>query len=207
MGFETNKAKVSGIMVKDFEISHEVKGERFYKTIIASERLSGVKDNVPVVISERLLLNEYKAGDKVYVDGSFRSHNWSDGTKKRKEMFLFAEIIDHFNGDDVNNVELVGYICKPVEYRETPLGKRIADMLLAVNRRYKNSDYISCIVWGNNARYVETLPVGTQLTAQGRIQSREYKKCYSDGSEEIKTVIEVSIADIQIVREEDMVNG
>ena len=207
MELETNKARVSGIMVKDFEFSHEVKGEKFYKTIVASERLSGVKDFVPVTASERLLQNKYKTGDKVYVGGSFRSYNRCDGEVNKKEMFLFAAIIDYFNGDDVNNVEFIGYICKPVGYRETPFGKHIADVLLAVNRKYKNSDYISCIAWGNNARYAQTLPVGTELSAQGRIQSREYKKRYPDGSEEIKTAIEVSIHGIQIVCEEDTQNG
>ena len=46
-----------------------------------------------------------------------------------------------------NQIFLDGYVCKPPVYRKTPLGREIADILIAVNRPYGKSDYIPCIAW------------------------------------------------------------
>lgn len=75
-----------------------------------------------------------------------------------------------------NQIFLDGYICKPPIYRKTPLGREIADLLLAVNRPYGKSDYIPCICWGRNARYANSFAVGERCSVWGRIQSREYMK-------------------------------
>ena len=56
-----------------------------------------------------------------------------------------------------NRIILQGYLCKEPIYRETPLGREITDLLLAVNRPYGKSDYIPCICWGRNARYASKL--------------------------------------------------
>ena len=72
---------------------------------------------------------------------------------------------------------LDGYICKLPVYRKTPLGREIADLLLAVNRPYGKSDYIPCICWGRNARFASAFRGGRACAADlGRIQSREYMK-------------------------------
>ena len=77
---------------------------------------------------------------------------------------------------DNNQIYLDGYICKPPVYRKTPLGKEVADLLIAVNRPYGKSDYIPCICWGRNARFVSSFEVGNHIQIWGRIQSREYTK-------------------------------
>ena len=48
--------------------------------------------------------------------------------------------------------------------------------MIAVNRSYGKSDYIPCICWNRNARYVSRLNIGSQIHIVGRIQSREYNK-------------------------------
>lgn len=48
----------------------------------------------------------------------------------------------------MNEIFLQGFLCKAPVYRKTPLGREIADVLLAVNREYGRTDYIPCIVWG-----------------------------------------------------------
>ncbi len=54
-----------------------------------------------------------------------------------------------------NQIYLDGFIiCKEPIYRKTPLGREIADLLVAVNRPYGKSDYIPCICWGRNARSI-----------------------------------------------------
>ena len=75
-----------------------------------------------------------------------------------------------------NEVVLIGFVCKKPIYRQTPFGREIADLLLAVNRAYNKSDYIPCIAWGRNARFVKNMNVGDKVYASGRIQSREYEK-------------------------------
>ena len=79
-------------------------------------------------------------------------------------------------------------------YRTTPFKREICDVLLAVNRAYNKSDYIPCIAWGRNARYVNTLSVGDHIVLSGRIQSREYVKMLPDGTQETRTAYEVSVS-------------
>ena len=101
-----------------------------------------------------------------------------------------------------NKIFLDGYICKQPIYRETPLGREIADVLLAVNRPYGKSDYIPCIAWGRNAIYASGLEVGTRLQIEGRIQSREYQKRISETESETRTAYEVSISRLEVVEDE-----
>ena len=101
-----------------------------------------------------------------------------------------------------NEVTLVGYICKPPIYRQTPFGREIADVLLAVNRAYNKSDYIPTIAWGRNARFCQNLPTGTGVKIVGRVQSRNYEKKHEDGTIEPRVAYEVSIASLQVVNED-----
>ena len=93
-----------------------------------------------------------------------------------------------------NSIVLSGYICKPPVYRTTPFNREIADLLVAVNRAYNKSDYIPCIAWGRNARFVKNLQVGDKIALSGRIQSREYQKRLSEVEVKTMTAYEVSIS-------------
>jgi single-stranded DNA-binding protein len=100
-----------------------------------------------------------------------------------------------------NQIFLDGFICKPPIYRKTPLGREIADVLLAVNRPYGKSDYIPCICWGRNARYAESFEVGGHVQIWGRIQSREYQKKVSETEVEKRVAYEVSVSKLEYVAE------
>ena len=76
-------------------------------------------------------------------------------------------------------------------------GGEICDLMLAVNRQYNKSDYIPAIAWGRNAVYAATLAVGEKIFAEGRLQSREYRKYSDDGIAEIRTAYEVSIGRLE----------
>jgi single-stranded DNA-binding protein len=65
---------------------------------------------------------------------------------------------------------------------------------VAVNRAYNKSDYIPCIAWGRNARFVKNLNVGDRVAISGRIQSREYQKRYSETDVKTMTAYEVSVS-------------
>ena len=208
MNLENNKVMISGKVAGEVAYSHEANGIMFYSMQILTRRSSGAYDIIPVIVSEKILdkdkdyINQY-----VLVTGMLRSRN-ADGIGKKKVMlYLYASEIEITNeladGQGVNLITLDGYICKDTIYRETPLGKEITDMLLAVNRSYGKSDYIPCICWGSNARLADSLEVGSHVSVSGRIQSREYQKKLENGEFETRTTYEVSVNKIKVVESEE----
>lgn len=210
---EFNKAFVSGRIEAEFEYSHEVMWEKFYRTRVRVKRLSGTEDLVPIMVSDFLIEQEMMKksleGKWVEVAGQFRSHNkeGKDG-RKHLELFLFVTAINIYENEDeleeVTNSNLIfldGYLCKPPVLRETPLGRQITDLFIAVNRAYGKSDYIPCIAWGRVAQWVSECEVGNRVQLYGKIQSREYFKRYSKDSEagEFKSAYEISVMRIQRV--------
>lgn len=203
---ENNKVTLSGELVSNFEFSHEVYGEGFYTVMLASERLSGEKDIIPITVSERLV--DVKAeweGQFVEVSGQFRSYNKHEGERNHLILSVFAREFEEVefeheepgSGNDENRVSLDGYICRAPIYRKTPLGREITDILLAVNRPYGKSDYVPMICWGRNARFASKLEVGARLQIDGRIQSREYQKRISDDEYETRIAYEVSVSKME----------
>jgi single-stranded DNA-binding protein len=197
-----NLVKLAGTIASDFEFSHDMFGEKFFNVLVDVERTSGYVDRIVVKVSERLVdLTEDWTGEKVIINGQFRSYNKHDGEKNHLMLFVFATAWEFAEKlCDESDIWLDGFICKKPIYRTTPLGREITDVLLAVNRPYGKSDYIPCIVWGRNAKFVDTLPVGTHVKVAGRIQSRTYVKLI-DGIEEAKTAYEVSIAKLEVVND------
>lgn len=202
---ENNRVTLSGEIVSNFEFSHEVFGEGFYTVMLASERTSGDEDTIPIMVSERMVdVKVDWAGRFVKVSGQFRSYNKHEDRKNRLQLSVFVrefEEIKEVYTNDENYISLDGFICKPPIYRKTPLGREIVDILLAVNRTYGKSDYIPCITRGRNARFAESLEVGTRLQIEGRIQSREYRKKISDDEYETRTAYEVSVSKLEVAEE------
>lgn len=196
-----NRVFLTGKVTKEATFSHEVFGEGFYEIMLEVPRLSMQTDILPVTISERLLsCHDASVGATISVVGQFRSYNKLEQERSRLMLTVFARDISEVDDEpNPNVIELEGYICKPPLYRTTPFKREICDILLAVNRAYNKSDYIPCIAWGRNARYVNGLSVGDRIAVQGRIQSREYQKMSEDGSQMTKTAYEVSISRVTSV--------
>ena len=199
---ENNKVGVIGVIVSDFTFSHEVFGEGFYMVDVAVNRLSEQTDIIPLMISERLLdvHQDYK-GQTIEAVGQFRSYNRHEGTRNRLVLSIFVreiQMIEEFTDyTKTNQIYLDGYICKEPVYRKTPLGREIADLLVAVNRPYGKSDYIPCIAWGRNARYASAFTVGGHVLVWGRIQSREYIKKIGESETEKRIAYEVSVSKLE----------
>ena len=193
---KNNKVYVMGEIVSDATFSHEVYGEGFYEFFVKVMRLSGQADILPVTLSERLIQGGALCkGKTICAVGQFRSYNKIEGGKSRLMLTVFVrELLDDEQGKNPNSVLLSGYICKPPVYRTTPFNREIADVLLAVNRAYNKSDYIPCIAWGRNARFVKNLSVGDKIAVSGRIQSREYQKKLSETELKTMTAYEVSVS-------------
>ena len=204
--FENNKVEFVGEISKEAEFNNEVYGEKFYKIFVKSQRISGYEDEIPVMISERMCnINELQTGRRIAVYGQFRSFNQHKENKSRVLLSIFAremEFLDDIQSDwQENSILLDGFICKKPVYRKTPFGREIADLLVAVNRSYGKSDYIPCIVWGRNARYMSGFEAGSNVQLHGRIQSRTYKKKISETEIEQRTAYEVSVSEIEVVEE------
>lgn len=194
---ENNKVTVIGTVTQKFTYDHMTFSEAFYRTELAVERQSGKVDMIPLMVSERLVdVTEDWSGEVLKVTGSFRSYNQNDGERRRLILFVFVQEVEFVekneNFTSNNNVYLEGYLCKAPNYRTTPLGREVCDLLVAVNRPYGKTDYIPCIVWGRNAAFAGSLEVGTLVKVWGRLQSREYTKMQGETCE-TRTAYELSV--------------
>ena len=204
---ENNQVEIMGRIASEFVFSHQVFGEGFYLVDVLVKRLSDSEDCIPVMISERLVdITQDYIGEYIHVMGQFRSYNRHEEKKNRLVLSVFAREISFVEEEDetmkTNQIYLDGYICKPPVYRKTPLGREIADLLLAVNRPYGKSDYIPCICWGRNARFASGFEVGGHVQVWGRIQSREYVKKLSETETEKRVAYEVSVSKIDFMENE-----
>ena len=206
---ENNRVCIIGEIVSEFTYSHEVFGEGFYIANVSVNRLSDMVDVIPLMISERLIdvTKDYR-GMKIEVAGQFRSYNRHEGTKNKLVLSIFVRELRFLEDDEMpeeqsksNQIFLDGYVCKPPIYRKTPLGREIADILVAVNRPYGKSDYIPCIAWGRNARFAARFEVGVHVQIWGRIQSREYMKKLDEEHVEKRVAFEVSVSKLELLEE------
>ena len=216
---ENNYLTLVGRVTGEKKFSHEIYGERFFIFNLSIARLSGNADIIPITVSERLITDEMlQEGKKILVKGQFRSYNSYENERNKLILTVFAkdviEVEENEEDSDIvkkesitNEVVLIGFICKKPIYRQTPFGREIADILLAVNRAYNKSDYIPCIAWGRNASFSQNLELGTKVKVVGRVQSREYEKKYEDGTSEVKVAYEVSIGSLEIVEENEEENN
>ena len=203
---ENNQVVIMGEIVSSFVFSHEIFGEGFYMVDVRVPRLSDSSDIIPLMVSERLIdVEEDYCGQNIMVQGQFRSYNRHEERRNRLVLSVFAREIEFVaetpESAQTNQIFLDGYICKEPIYRKTPLGREIADLLIAVNRPYGKSDYIPCICWGRNARFASSFTVGTRCEIWGRIQSREYIKKLSEEDAEKRVAYEVSVSKLEL-REE-----
>ena len=197
-----NQAVVAGEIISEFVFSHEIFGEGFYMVDLLVSRLSDATDVIPLMVSDRLIdVNESHIGEHIEAKGQFRSYNKHEETKNRLVLSLFVRELNILAEDEElqhpNQIYLDGYICKAPIYRMTPLGREIADVLLAVNRAYGKSDYIPCICWGRNARFAGKLEVGEHVAVWGRIQSREYQKKLENDEVINRIAYEVSVSKME----------
>jgi len=204
--FDNNQVTIAGEIMGGFTFSHDVFGEGFYVMDISVGRLSESNDIIPIMVSERLVdVKRDYTGMHAVINGQFRSYNRHEESRNRLVLSVFAreiEILEE-SADEVrpNYIFLDGFVCKPPIYRKTPLGREIADVLLAVNRPYGKSDYIPCICWGRNARFAEGFQVGEHIQIWGRIQSREYQKKINENEFEKRVAYEVSVSKLECVEE------
>lgn len=196
-----NSVFLRGVAERSVQDGHQAYGENFYTLSLRVSRLSGTCDTVSVIVSERLFPSRYiDEGDLLEITGEFRSKNMDVDGRRRLILYVFAQDVQICvqAQPHENKIELAGFLCKPPLRRTTPLGREIADLMLAVNRRYGRSDYIPCLVWGRDAVFAQSLRQSDALYVCGRIQSRNYIKRMPDGEREM-TAWEVSCSQLELV--------
>ena len=203
---ENNQVTIMGRVDSEFSFSHEVFGEGFYFVDVLVRRLSDSDDRIPLMVSDRLIdVTQDFRGEYIAVQGQFRSYNRHEEQKNRLVLSVFVRELEFMDeepeGAKTNSILLDGYICKEPVYRKTPLGREIADLLIAVNRPYGKSDYIPCICWGRNARFASGFDVGEHVQVLGRIQSREYVKKLSETETQKRVAYEVSVSKLECLNE------
>lgn len=206
-----NTVLLIGELEGDLEYSYEAYGEKFYVGRVKSNRLNNsTVDFVPITVSERLIdVTKCIEKTRVKIKGQYRSFNKIDNEAGTRHLVLSVfckdiEILEAEPEDDIweaddDKISLRGFLCKAPTFRTTPHGREVSDIMLAVPRSYGKSDYIPCITWGRNARFAADLKPGTEISVNGRIQSRQYKKRLNDTDFEIRDVYEISISSLIVV--------
>lgn len=198
MEHSANQIMLRGTLAELPRFSHENHEKRFYQFPLEVERLSGAVDVLPVLVPEEVLCAmDLSGGTMLEVQGQIRTYNSRSGGR-RLVISVYAEVLTACEGEAVNEVLLTGTICKEPVHRQTPLGREICDVMLAVNRPYHRADYIPCIFWGRMAAQLGRATVGSVVQLTGRLQSREYRKVLED-TIELRTAYEVSAMSAEIL--------
>ncbi|MBQ0000996.1 MAG: single-stranded DNA-binding protein [Clostridiales bacterium] len=175
----------------------------YYSTVVEVKRGNDHVDKIPVLFSDRTIdVAACYIGKIVEIRGQFHSYNQRTGSEHHLRLYVQARTM-FFPVERKtlprNQILLDGYICRPPQYRKTPLNKEITDLLLAVNRFHAEADYIPCICWQKEARLAYSLEVGSHILIRGRIQSREYTKKLENEATETRTAYEVSVMNLKSI--------
>lgn len=207
---ENNNIEIMGEILKKPEFSHETHNEKFYSTVISVKRLSGDTDELELIISEKTInIEDVEVGKKYNIKGEIRSYNYYIKEEERRKLIITIfvkemSIVENIENEEEckNELVIIGHICKKPIYRKTPFGREISDILLAVNRNYKKSDYLPVIAWGRNARFASNLKVGENVKLVGRFQSRDYVKEFEDGTKQDERAFEISALELELLEED-----
>ncbi len=196
-----NQITIRGELQSLPEFSHSNHGIPFYKFYLKVSRLSGAVDSLPIVVSQSVLDTvDLSGGDMLTITGQIRSHNVRTDGIRHLMIFVFATDIIAQEGEPINDVIVEGVICRKPNYRTTPLGREICDVMLAVPRAFRRADYLPCILWGRTAQEISACDVRDAIRICGRFQSRSYTKITEDGLTE-RTAYEISALTADILDE------
>ena len=194
-----NQITLRGSLLALPHLSHENHGRKFYRFTLEVPRLSGTVDLLPVIAEENLLNQmDLSGGSMLTVQGQIRSHNLRTDGIRHLLIFVFASSIICEDGEPINDCIIEGPLCREPNYRRTPLGREICDVMLAVPRAFRRADYLPCILWGRTAQQVSACHTRDRIRIYGRLQSRVYTKLTEEGAFE-RTAYEISALQAEIV--------
>ncbi len=201
MEHTVNQITLRGTLQSLPTYSHENHGRRFFRFLLDVPRLSGAVDTLPIIAQEQVVNTiDLSGGEMLTVTGQIRSHNNRVDGVRHLLIFVFATDIIAEDGEPVNEVLVEGPLCKEPTYRQTPLGRDICDVMLAVPRAFRRADYLPCILWGRTAQEVSSCHTRDCIRINGRLQSRGYTKMTDNGPQQ-RTAYEISALTAEILDE------
>ena len=115
---EQNQITLTGVLCGPAEYSHSNHGRRFFVFYLEVERLSGAVDRLRILAPELLLAQSpVEEGDCLTVCGQIRSFNSRSSAGRRLVISVLAESLTVTPGPHVNDVQLIGVICREPVYR------------------------------------------------------------------------------------------
>jgi primosomal replication protein N len=194
-----NYITVSGEVEDMPSLYNRKKGVDYYLIHIAYVRTSNTKDYLDIIapfeLIKKINWNDTKG---IVARGTLRNFTATNKDTYNNLVVLAEEVQECEDYGLTNEVDLEGYVCNDTYLRETPSGRLLTDITLAVNREH-GADYIQCITWGRIAKDSTKLDVGDYVSIKGRLQSRMYFKKTGDEYVGI-TVREVSVTDLSVLR-------
>lgn len=193
-----NKIYLSGLVVEHPVLDHQSHGRRFYEFMLAVRRTSGTFDILRCVVGDNLV-NEINAGEEITIEGDLRVYTKHLEFEKETRVYVFVLATKEYSGTDDNCLYLHGIVKSPARYRVTPSGRRITNVTLAnIRDNAEKTDYLPCIIWGNDAIEASDLKMDDAVSIVGRLQSREYVKKYPDGTSKNYMTYEVSVQHFEL---------
>lgn len=192
----TNDVTFIGEVVKPLKYSHSYKNIDFYKFYISVQRYSGVKDIIPVVVELSTLSKnniQIEKGTKLHVKGMLVSYG--DNKTRKISVYVFAKEIALVKRNNLKNNEVVlsGKVVRKNPLWVSPKGKRILNIVIAIERSRHGTSYIPCILWELSDANIKKINVGSKVFVTGRLQSREYEKETDSGKVTNNITYEVSV--------------
>lgn len=200
-----NIIKISGQIINNPTKIQNTNLDSFYIFHIKIKRLSQTYDILPVITSRQISnFNLLYQNNFINLTGQIRSYNNSNLNLKFNQtkliLIIYAQEIFQSQQNNFNQIILSGQIYKKPIYRKTPLGREITDILIKTKRFYNKYDFIPCIAWGQNARFISNFNISDQILISGRMQSRDYQKKLISGEILNKTTYEISISKINLAQ-------
>lgn len=203
-----NKITLRGV-IRNIANSHKINDIEYNKADIVVKRKDGKED--VITICYKKLSCKYKEDETISLVGNIRSYSKKIEDDKNKVSVYVFTYGDLPSGelDKFNIVELDGRVCKIDRLRKVSDGNYNLHLILANNIIIEKSDkkinsYIPVVLWGKQAQDFSNLKVGDQITIEGELHSRYYKKYFDNDEFEVRVAHEVVANEIKLKDEKDI---
>lgn len=196
-----NEVILSG-QITDIEESHIIADTKFYKANIIVPNSNGYESILPLKFKQ--FSNIYKDGDMISISGNIRSYSTKiSDTKNKVELYCFTYFDKSKELNVKNKFVIDGSICKKEELVILSSGKEIIHFIVknTIQSGFsKLNSYLPCVAWGKVAKYIDSLPLHSEINISGEFRSREYKKYLDEDKKdfEIKVAHELLVTNVGV---------
>lgn len=186
---ENNWAEFVGTIGEDKQLEYKVNEISFYRIVLYVKRLSGISDEIPMIVNEKILEQcDVHEGLRVKVSGEIRRRRNMDENGYHVKIFVYVTDMNEVSDteQDKNEVFLSGIIYNP-NLRNTFKGTPIVDFSIITSLKR-----LWCIAWFEDAYAISKKHNGDEIAIYGRFQSRIYGKVLKNGTREPQITYEIS---------------